>query len=464
MYCPDCGTQNEAGARFCANCGAELPVRAPRHAASHLDSNGDGIPDALEAPTTLVGAAAPTTVMPGAEPTTVMPGAEPTTVMAAPETELDKTRVAPRSYQPQAQRQYAPAPMPAPEPAPRKKGHKGLVAALLAVIVLVCAGIGVMSWRNYQAECEAAEQARQEQEAAKEAAEKEAAEKRLPHNVILPLSADGLDASGTRVPMYLAGTDFEGNSFEKTVYVDYRGMGISVPKGSYSVTVLASPIAADGTIYDIPSGSFAFDIPENQANGTDFSAPGSLVLSPYTGDNAQDVLDAAISAASEDPDMSAAVVNALAEAAQAKIDAASQAASDAEQQAAHEEAVREAEADGLVVLTGTVHIMTARELSTYQGVELEQIYGDMASDVENDAYVIVELDEATTFDAMSGDGMGLRPDEATMVWIQNQDLGRWASRDGQKITIGIKSAETWWPSDASLPLGEPRTRNVRVID
>ena len=61
MYCPDCGTQNEAGARFCANCGAELSVRAPRHAASHLDSNGDGIPDALEAPTTLVGAAAPTT-------------------------------------------------------------------------------------------------------------------------------------------------------------------------------------------------------------------------------------------------------------------------------------------------------------------------------------------------------------------------------------------------------------------
>ena len=77
MFCPICGTQNEEGARFCAKCGAELPRMAAPTRASHLDTNGDGIPDVLE-PTTV--SAPPTTVM--ATPTTVM--APPTTVMAPP--------------------------------------------------------------------------------------------------------------------------------------------------------------------------------------------------------------------------------------------------------------------------------------------------------------------------------------------------------------------------------------------
>ena len=65
MFCPICGTQNEEGARFCAKCGAELPRMAAPTRASHLDTNGDGIPDVLE-PTTV--SAPPTTVM--APPTT----------------------------------------------------------------------------------------------------------------------------------------------------------------------------------------------------------------------------------------------------------------------------------------------------------------------------------------------------------------------------------------------------------
>ena len=127
MFCPICGTQNEEGARFCAKCGAELPRMAAPTRASHLDTNGDGIPDVLE-PTTV--SAPPTTVM--ATPTTVM--APPTTVMAPPTTvlpsqadDLDATRVAPRPAT--QQRRYQPAPQPAPAPQ-RKKGGKGIIVKI----------------------------------------------------------------------------------------------------------------------------------------------------------------------------------------------------------------------------------------------------------------------------------------------------------------------------------------------
>ena len=463
MYCPTCGTQNDDGARYCKKCGAALPTAASKHIASHLDTDGDGVPDVLESPTTLMGgaAAAPTPVMGSSAPTTVMGTAAPTTVMASPEAEpaLDQTRVAPRSYTQQRAQSYAYAPAPAPEPAPRKRGGKGILAAVLAVIVLVCASFGVMYWRNYQAEQEAAERARQEQEAEQEAAEKAAAEKRLPHNVVLPLSAEGLDASGSRIPVYIGGTDFEGNAIELTAYVDYRGMGISVPKGSYEVTVLASPIAADGTLYATP-GTFAFEIPENQTNGSDFEAPGTFVFTPLAAEDYAGAREGAIAYASQDPDMESAVLNVLKEA----IDAKMAAASDAADQAARDDAIREATEKGRVVLTGTVHVMNGRELGERQNIDIDQAFGEWAKVEEETTYVIVVFDHETAFECMSGDGSGLRSDTATMISLTRQDPTYWSEREGEKVTIAVSPDETWWPSDVSLPAGEPRTAFVQVID
>ena len=36
--------------------------------------------------------------------------------------------------------------------------------------------------------------------------------------------------------------------------------------------------------------------------------------------------------------------------------------------------------------------------------------------------------------------------------------------DGQHIVFSIDPDETWWPSDTSLPLGEPSTDNVHVLE
>ena len=184
MFCPACGTQNEDGARFCYKCGAMLPEPFQPATGSHLDSDGNGVPDVLEAPTVVApghqsaGAASePTAFIPNQTKTTVM-AAAPTTVMASPEpaSELDRTRVAPHPASQQPAYPYVPqpAPAPAPQPAPKKRGH-ALLIALLSIALVVCAGVGFVSWRSYQAEREAAEQARQEAE--RQEAERQEAER-----------------------------------------------------------------------------------------------------------------------------------------------------------------------------------------------------------------------------------------------------------------------------------------------
>lgn len=456
MFCPACGTENDDDARFCDACGSELPqARAASSGSAHMDADGNGVPDVLEqaAPTTVMGSA-PTTVM-GAEPTTVM-GAEPTTVLSTPDSELDETRVAPQLAAQRQPHQYEPAPAPAPVPAPvpKKRGNKGILIAVLAAVALGCAGFGFMTWRNYQAELQAAEQARLDQEAA----EKVAAEKRLSHQVILPVSAPGLDAGGSRIPLRITGTDFEGNTINESVYVSHDGAGISVPKGSYELTVLASPIASDGTVYEIPAGTFTFEVPDTQPNGSDYQASGTLAFMPLDPADAVDALEQALQFARNDPEMSADAVSALSEAANAKVAAA-------QSQAAHDEAVRKAQADGLTVLSGTVHVMTAAELAEMQGTTLEQIFGGYPPYGAEEIFVIVEFSQPVSITARhSGDEGNYFTDITTLIHITNQDPDAWTPYEGREITIAISPDETWWPSDVRLPLGAPSTHYAKVID
>lgn len=438
MFCPACGTENDDDARFCDACGAELPrERAASGGSAHGDADGNGVPAAL-------GQAAPTTVM----------GAAPTTVLPTPDSELDETRVAPRPAARRRSRQHAPASAPAPAPAPKKKGGWGILIALLAAVALGCAGFGLMTWRSYQAELQAAEQARLEREAAEQAA----AEKRLPHAVILPVSAAGLDGSGSRIPVRITGTDFEGNAIDESVYVGYDGAGINAPKGSYELIVLASPIASDGTLYEIPGGAFAFEIPETQPTGSEYRAPGTLAFTPLDPVAAADALEQALQFLAADPEMSAEGAGALSEAAQTKI-------AEAQSRAAHDEAVRKAQADGLTVLSGTVHVMTGADLAEMQGTTLEQLFGDYAARGAEEIYVIVEFGEPVSITARhSGDEGSYVTDITTLIHITNQDPAAWTPYEGREITIAISPDETWWPSDARLPLGAPSTHYVKVID
>lgn len=66
--------------------------------------------------------------------------------------------------------------------------------------------------------------------------------------------AEGYDSStSTPIPVQIEGTDLEGNSVSTETLVGSNGAEpISLMRGNYTLSVTASPISEDGTMFDIP--------------------------------------------------------------------------------------------------------------------------------------------------------------------------------------------------------------------
>ena len=90
--------------------------------------------------------------------------------------------------------------------------------------------------------------------------------------------------------------------------------------------------------------------------------------------------------------------------------------------------------------------------------------GEWANEEAQRIYVVIVFDEETELNCMSADGSGLRTDVATMIAVTKQSKSTWEKYDGKTVTVGFRPEETWWPTDVSLPMGQPRTPNVRIID
>lgn len=118
-----------------------------------------------------------------------------------------------------------------------------------------------------------------------------------------------------------------------------------------------------------------------------------------------------------------------------------------------------AEGMSLTVLEGTVHWLDACEIAELQGVENP----DSAADGGPKRAVIV-LDSPCEVTAMNGDGTGERTGEAKMVLIDAGNTEElWGAYKDERVTIAVDSSRMIWPSDASLPLGEPRVLNGGVL-
>lgn len=76
--------------------------------------------------------------------------------------------------------------------------------------------------------------------------------------VAIGVSGDGWDtASGaSRLPVRVTGTNADGD-VDEVQYVSSDGAGLVLLPGTYDLVVAASPIAADGSIYTVPSTSFS---------------------------------------------------------------------------------------------------------------------------------------------------------------------------------------------------------------
>lgn len=130
-------------------------------------------------------------------------------------------------------------------------------------------------------------------------------------------------------------------------------------------------------------------------------------------------------------------------------------------------AIKDAIAEGYQVFEGEVRIMSNEELAEYQGV-------DKSMFPTAGTFAVVILNHETTVDGMSGDGSGMRTQNASIIGvaeysdyesfvIDSGDLDLWRPYEGQTVAIAVRAEDLWFPSDVSLPVGEPRTDDARIL-
>ena len=245
MFCPQCGSKQPDDAQFCAQCGASL----------------DTAQDAGDA----------------SEPQVASEPAESPEPEAAPAESDAAASTAPA------------ATSPAPAEKPKRKSHRTAIIAGAVAAALVCGGGigGFVWWQGEQARI--AEEARVE---AEQKAAYEAAHQTYP--ITLEIQCDGLDTStGTKIPLHVTGTDFEGNAVDELFFTDQNAAGVELMRGDYTFDIPASPIAADGTIYDV-SASGAGSLGGRVDDDGTFLVQNALWLDPI---DAADVTDDEIEAA-----------------------------------------------------------------------------------------------------------------------------------------------------------------------
>lgn len=262
MFCRKCGAEMEGGARFCPKCG--LPVADASEEPS--GEFGQAPDDADEAVEQLV---------------SVEDEGEPTgSVAASPESAEGSSTgkvfgLESDSADADAEGAVAPARSARPK--------KPFIIAVIVVVLLILGGSG------YYFGVVAPERAR-------EAAEQEALAAECV--VRVSVSAEGWDtaAGASRVPLRVKGREERGKKVNKVYYVDSAGAGLKLRRGTYTVIVAGSPIAADGTIYAVPDTEVEVKVDEKSAakkGGVD--ATGDAVeLGPVP---ATDVTDEQIAAA-----------------------------------------------------------------------------------------------------------------------------------------------------------------------
>ena len=231
MFCRKCGAEMEGGARFCPKCG--LPVAdASEEPLGEFEQMPD---DADEASGQLV---------------SVEDEGEPTdSVAASPESAEGSSTgkvFGLESDSTDADAEGAVA------PARSTRSKKPFIIAVIVVVLLVLGGSG------YYFGVVAPERAR-------EAAEQEALA--AEYVVRVSVSAEGWDtaAGASRVPMQVKGREERGKKVNKVYYVDSAGAGLKLRRGTYTVIVAGSPIAADGTIYAVPDTEVEVKVDEKSA-------------------------------------------------------------------------------------------------------------------------------------------------------------------------------------------------------
>ena len=108
------------------------------------------------------------------------------------------------------------------------------------------------------------------------------------------------------------------------------------------------------------------------------------------------------------------------------------------------------------MFTGTVNTYSHNEVLALQGISDPNPGSD-----SGETYRLIVLDTPQTMELMSGSGDGLR--SGTVSIINVTYASGLEQYDGQNLIFSIEPTATYWPSDTSLPVGEPNTADVHVL-
>lgn len=264
--CPHCGAPLTDGAEFCTQCGSkvdasdvsqtegEIETRALTFEQSDADAeqycaDAAAAHESLNVVTPDLGMAGPVPV----DKTALMPKPVPASGEGggpvSPESLADKARAGAN--------------------APKKRDPRKIAAIVAGVIVAIAVvGGGTWAFINYQHQQQvAAEQAQREKDEAIAKAE---------HVVVIKVSGDGWDTSAgaSRLPVHVEGTDSKGEKVDEVQYATSDGRGINLRQGNYVLSVPASPIAADGTVFSVSNTQVEVSFTAKDEEGSEIDATG----------------------------------------------------------------------------------------------------------------------------------------------------------------------------------------------
>ena len=259
--------------------------------------------------------------------------------------------------------------------------RRNLMVAGVVAVALVAGGAGYAAWNGY----------RQEQAAVV------AANAHTMMSVQIGVHAAGLDCStGSKIPVQVSGQDSDVCSLSETLYVVEHGRGIKLLPGDYTFSIAASPIAADGTIYTVPTTKAQVTV---KNDGQDLRAQATFKLKVPSADTVtDDQIDAAAKYAEEGGASSAAAAKILQQAAITRRDAAANAVSASEAQSARDADARH-KATNLYQLD--IPVEWYGKVATWQNGNTLCIYLD--GDTNTPLVTLVAVRDGETFTPDDGD-------------------------------------------------------------
>lgn len=314
--------------------------------------------------------------------------------------------------------------------------RRNLMVAGVMAVALVAGGAGYAAWNGYQ----------QEQAAAV------AASAHTMMSVQIGVHATGLDCStGSKIPVLVSGQDSDGSSVSETLYVDEHGRGIKLLPGDYTLSIAASPIASDGTVYTVPTTKAQVTI---KSDGQDLSAQATFKLKVPSADTVtDDQIDAAAKYAEEGGASSAAAAKVLQQAATARRDAAVNAVSAQKAQASRDADARHKATD---LYQLDIPVEWYGKVATWQNGSTLCIY--LGDDANTPLVTLVAVREGESFTPDEGD---------TVLGAANLGNGYTVYASGpvypyvvpQTINGQTQNPVSTYPMDTAIELVELTTGN-----